>query len=224
MLPLLAAGCVVEIGSCGSLRLEHQRWVEVTLDTAGLEQFACDTSSGPIELTGGDAGAAKLAVRVDSAVEGDVSVENVARGAELSVDTASGSVSVRSSQPASIRIDSASGPVRFEQSGATALDVGHRLGRPDLQRRPLQACRSRRGLGPDRAARRRRGGRAARRLSGRDDHLGAGAGRRLGGGRLSPPRRSLRPAAARASRTWRGPRRPKPRPAGRSRPGDRRPA
>jgi DUF4097 and DUF4098 domain-containing protein YvlB len=167
MLPLLALGCMVRIDSCGvgfssalggvsvengtvtmdGVRLEHERWVDVTLDAAGADPLTVATVSGPIELKGDPSGGCALSVHVHSQVEGDGEVHiaagtlavrsqhggkvfingvrgSVPAGIGLTLDTASGNVSIEgAAKGRAIDVDTASGDVVVTGSEPASIRI-----------------------------------------------------------------------------------------------------
>lgn len=127
MLPLLTAGCMVRIGSCGvtwdtigdhsvserdgklvvdDVRLDYDRWVDFDLAAAGIAQLEIQTATGPVELQGGAPESCTLSVHVHSALadDGEVFVE----AGKLDVRSQHGSTvfinGVKGSVPAAISL------------------------------------------------------------------------------------------------------------------------
>ncbi|HZM00241.1 MAG TPA: DUF4097 family beta strand repeat-containing protein [Planctomycetota bacterium] len=187
LLPLMTAGCMVQVSSCGGswltigehsiseqdgklvvddVLLPYERWVEVELAAPGAGRLEVETALGPVELQGAAQESCRLSARVHSEREGDgqvsieggrlvatsqqggkvfldavkgsvpealglkivtgtgdVSVERVAKGGPLAIDTGTGEITVRESEPASLTIETGTAAVRLERGGAARVRV-----------------------------------------------------------------------------------------------------
>jgi len=151
--------------------LQHERWVDVSLDAKGVDTLAIDTAGGPIELTGDPSGGCSLSVHVWSQRQDDGEVYissgrlrvrshqdarvfidgvrgTVPEGLSLDLSTASGSILVeRVSTGRSLLLDTAGGDLAVRGCRPATIRLGTASGDVLVETSSADSLRARTGSG-----------------------------------------------------------------------------